>query len=404
MPRFPLAAGVAGCSGMLPVAELSMATLRADESADLEMPGDELHAWLHGLRARGPVVEVPFAGRTAWLVLGHAALTEAFKNEAMFPAGVHYQRVLEPSLGPTFQGRDGAEHHLMRTLATPAFRPRALKGWEDELRPVAHELIDAFAADGRADLVAQFTSLYPFLVITRMLGIPRDCERQFHQWATDMLRFDPAAYKEFTEYMLPAVEARRREPCDDVISGLVQSEVDGRRFSDDEVLAHVRLLFSAGATTTFDATGSLLFALLTVPDLRERVCSETGALDAAVEELLRWETPVAILPRTSLSGGTLAGVDIPPSSQILFGITGANHDPAVFADPERFDLDRDTRRKLTFGLGSHSCPGLHLARQELRVVAEVMLARLPGLELLDVDAARPRGFVLRGSQSLPVRF
>jgi cytochrome P450 len=381
-----------------------MAQRRVDENPDLDKPGDEMHTWLHGLRAEGPVVRVPFGGSSAWLILGHDALAQAFRNETVFPAGEHYRRVLEPSQGPTFQGRDGPEHHVMRALATPAFRPRAVAGWEEELSPVAHELIDAFADAGRADLVAQFTAVYPFLVITRMLGIPRDCERQFHGWARDMLRFDPRANREFTAYLLPVVEERRREPRDDVISGLVQSEVAGRRFSDEEVLAHVRLLFSAGATTTFDGTGSLLFALLTLPEVRERVRTEEGALDRAVEELLRWETPVAILPRLTISGGTIAGVDIPAGAQILFGITGANRDPGVFEHPDRFDLDRDTRRKLTFGLGSHSCPGLHLARAELRVAGETLLSRLPDLALVDLESARPRGFVLRGPRSLEVSF
>jgi len=381
-----------------------MAELRADESPDLAMPGDALHGWLRDLRAQGPVVEVPFAGSTAWLIARHDALTDAFRNESLFPAGEHYRRVLEPSQGPTFQGRDGPEHHRMRTLATPAFRPRALATFEDDLRPLAHELIDDFESARRADLVAQFTAIYPFLVITRMLGIPRDRERQFHRWAIEMLRFDTVANKEFTEYLLPVVAARRRDPRDDVISGLVQSEIDGRRFDDEEVLAHVRLLFSAGATTTYDATGSLLYALLTFPEVRERVRTEVGALDRAVEELLRWETPVAVLPRLTISGGSCAGVEIPPHAQVLFAITGANRDPAVFADPDRFDLDRDSRRKLTFGLGSHSCPGMHLARAEMRVVGQVLLERLPGLALVDSAPARPRGFVLRGPAALPVTF
>jgi len=368
------------------------------------MPGEALHAWLRGLRARGPVVPVRFAGSPAWLIAGHEALTEAFRNEAGFPAGEHYKRVLEPSQGPTFQGRDGREHRVLRELTTPAFRPRALAGWEDELRPIAHELVDGFVASGRADLVAQFTAIYPFLVITRMLGIPRDRERQFHRWATDMLRFDTRANKEFTEYLLPIVAERRREPREDVISALIRSEVGGKTLDDEELLANVRLLFSAGATTTFDASGTLIFAIWTLPEVRERIRAEAGALDRAIEELLRWETPVAVLPRLSLTGATVAGVDVPPDSQILFAITGANRDPDVFEQPDRFDLDRDTRRKLTFGLGSHSCPGLHLARAELRVVAEVLLERLPDLELVDLASARPRGFVLRGPAALHATF
>ena len=147
-----------------------------------------MHAWLHGLRAKGPVVEVPFAGRSAWLIVDHAALRAAFRDEATFPAGEHYRRAIEPSQGRTFQGVDGPEHHVLRTLATPAFRPRALRSFEDELRPLAHELVDRFAAAGRADLVADFTRTYPFLVITRMLGIPREREVAFHGWAEAMLQ------------------------------------------------------------------------------------------------------------------------------------------------------------------------------------------------------------------------
>ncbi|MCH8132275.1 MAG: cytochrome P450 [Myxococcales bacterium] len=381
-----------------------MSKLRADEAAELSFPGPEMHAWLHGLREKGPVVEVPFAGETAWLILSQTALATAFKDERMFPAGEHYKRVLEPSQGPTFQGREGREHHLLRSLATPAFRPRALRSWQDELSPLAHEMVDRFVGEGRVDLVERFTKIYPFLVISRMLGIPPEQEDQFHGWATAMLRFDPEANREFSEYMLPVMAERRRQPGDDVMSGLLHAEVDGRRFSDEEVLAHVRLLFSAGATTTFDALGTLLFALLTHPDVLERVHSEEDALEKAVEELFRWETPVANLPRRTLGGGELAGVEIPPRSMLLFSITGANHDPEFFTEPEVFDIDRDTRAKLTFGLGSHSCPGFHLARNELVEATRVLLERLPELQLEDEEVAQPRGFALRGSQSLPVSF
>ncbi|MGH0033190.1 MAG: cytochrome P450, partial [Myxococcota bacterium] len=378
-----------------------MSKLRADEHASLHYPGDAMHAWLHGLRARGPVVEVPFGGGPAWLVLGHDALTRAFKDEAAFPAGEHYKRALEPSQGRTFQGLDGHEHHVLRSLATPAFRPRALRSWEDELAPLAHELFDRFAGAGRVDLVDRFTRIYPFLVITRMLGIPRDREEAFHGWATAMLRFDAKANAEFTAVLRPLIALRRREPRDDVVSGLLQAEVEGRRMSDEEVLSHVRLLFSAGATTTFDALGNLWSVLLARPDVLERVRGEPDALDRAVEELLRWETPVANLPRLTLSGGELAGVHVPPKSTLLFSITGANRDPAVFPDPDRFDLDRDTGRKLTFGLGSHSCPGLHLARGELRVATRALLDRTADLRLLDAEAALPRGFVVRGPAPRP---
>ena len=380
-----------------------MTALREIDFATEPLPGEELHRALAELRDEGPVAQVRFAGRPAWLILGHPELAAAFKDEAAFPAGEQYRRTIEPIQGRTFESMDGEEHHRVRQLATPAFRSRAIERWEATgLRALAHELIDPLEGETRLDLAERFTRRFTFLVITRMLGIPAEREAEFVGWAHGILSFDRAAARAFTEYALPVVAARRREPRDDVISELVRSELDGRCFSDEEILSHLRLLFSAGATTTHDGLGNLLYALLTHREALEAVRAEPARLGDAVEELLRWETPVANLPRVTLSGTRIAGVDIPPEGTALFGITGANRDPEVFDEPDRFVLGRDTKRKLSFGLGSHSCPGLHLARKEIRVATEVLLERLPGLSLADERAARPRGTTLRGPAALPV--
>jgi cytochrome P450 len=377
--------------------------LREIDFAAEPLPGEELHRAMAALRVEGPVVQVRFGGRPAWLILGHAELTAAFKDEAVFPAGEQYRRTIEPIQGRTFESMDGEEHHRVRQLATPAFRSRAIERWEETgLRALAHELSDALAGETRLDLVERFTRRLSFLVITRMLGIPTEREEEFVGWARGILSFDRAAARAFTEYALPVVAARRREPRDDVISALVRSELDGRRFTDEEILSHVRLLFSAGATTTHDGLGSMVYALLSHPEVLAAVRGEPERLGDAVEELLRWETPVANLPRVTLSGTRIAGVEIPPEGTALFGITGANRDPEVFDEPERFVLGRDTKRKLSFGLGSHSCPGLHLARKEIRVATEVLLERFPRLALADETAARPRGTTIRGPAALPV--
>jgi len=376
---------------------------REIDFASAPLPGEDLHRALSRLREDGPVARVRFGGRRAWLILGHAELTAAFKDEDAFPAGEQYRRTIEPIQGRTFESMDGEEHHRIRQLATPAFRSRAIERWEATgLRALAHELVDGFADRERVDLVACYTRRLAFLVITRMLGIPAEREEAFVGWAQGILSFDRRAARAFTEYALPVVAARRREPRDDVISALAAAELDGRRFSDEEILSHLRLLFSAGATTTHDGLGSMLYALLTHPDALAAVRAEPARLGDAVEELLRWETPVASLPRVTVSGTTVAGVSIPPEGLALFGITGANRDPEVFDEPQRFLLGRDTKKKLSFGLGSHSCPGLHLARKEIRVATEVLLERCPGLALADPDAARPRGTTIRGPRALPV--
>ncbi|MEE4660291.1 MAG: cytochrome P450, partial [Halieaceae bacterium] len=204
----------------------------------------------------------------------------------------------------------------------------------------------------------------------------------------------------------PILADRRRAPRDDVISGLVLADADGHRLTDEEILSNVRLLFTAGASTTVDALGNLLYALLSDRSRWEAVCTTSTLRAGAIEELLRWETPVAILPRMSASEPVeFAGVEIPPGSFCLFAATAANRDPAVFDDPHRYDLHRDVgSRLLSFGPGPRLCPGMHLARKQLAVVLDVLIERLPGLQLSDPQAAQPSGTVLRGPVTLPVRY
>jgi cytochrome P450 len=365
-----------------------------------EFPGAELHATLRKVREEhGPVAPVLFGARPAWIVTGHEELTCAFKDEEAFPAGEWYRRVIEPTQGRTFESMDGPEHHRVRRLATPAFRSQAVARMEAEgLAEIAHELIDAISNTGRGDLVPLFTARFPFLVISRTLGVPRERESEFVGWALGILAFDHRAVRAFTEYLVPVLAERRKRPRDDVISGLLHAEADGHRLSDEDVLSHVRLMFSAGATTTHDALATLVWLLLSDPAAAR---DQPEQLPRVIEELLRWETPVAILPRLCLTGASLGGVEIPPEAQMLFAIAAANRDARVFPEPDRFDPGRDTRRKLSFGLGSHSCPGLHMARANLRVAARVLLERLPRLRLLDGAAAWPRGATLRGSRTLP---
>lgn len=371
--------------------------------AKVDLPGRELHAALAEARERAPVVRVDFGGRKAWLIVGHDALRSAFKDEAAFPAGEWYRRAIEPTQGRTFESMDGPEHHLVRRLATPAFRSRAVSRMEREgLAELAHELVDTLGNEERIDLFPAFVARFPFLVISRMLGVPAEREQDFVSWAAGILRFDGEAAQQFTNTLLPVLEARRKEPRDDVLSELCQVEIEGRRFEDEEVLSHIRLLFSAGATTTMDALGNLLFALFTHPQYLDRARDDMDFLVSTINELIRWETPVAILPRLCLPGTRLAGETIEPEAQVLFAIAGANRDPEVFDDPDRFNPDRDTQAKLSFGLGSHSCPGLHLAHTNIRVAAQVLLERLPRMTLLDEAAALPRGTTLRGPRALPV--
>ncbi|MEZ4216451.1 MAG: cytochrome P450 [Myxococcota bacterium] len=376
------------------------------------LPGDALHAALHAFRARGELAATRFAGRPALVIAGRAALEEAFVDEHAFPGHRMYAASLEPAIGATFISDPDPERHLLfRKLATPAFRSRAVASYEASgLEALADELVDRFEEREELDLVAEFTARFPYLVISRLLGLPRDRESEFHAWALALLghRDDPqtstAARTALTAYLEPILEERRRAPQDDVISELLRAEVDGRRLRDEEIVSHVRLLFPTGGETTHGSLGNLLSALLLHEGAWDRLARDPGAIPRAVAEGLRYDTPIAVLPRLSRSEPVrFRGVDVPPDTWVLFAIAGANRDPAVVPDPDRFDPAREPAPHLVFGRGPKSCPGLHLARRNMTVALEVLVRRLPRLALVDREAAAPRRSVLRAPTALRVR-
>jgi cytochrome P450 len=376
------------------------------------MPGPELHDVLRAYRERAPVMPTRFFGLPAFVITGYAALADAFQDTKAFPPHRMYQSSFEPAIGKSFiPMEDEKQHRLYRKLATPAFRSRAVASYEREgLASLAHELVDRFADRSPVDLIEAFAARFPYLVITRLLGLPRDREDEFHGWALSLLRFrdDPEQARrggeELTRFLAPVVEARRSEPRNDVISELVHATVEGRSLSDEEIASHVRLLFPTGGETTHGALGNLFYALLTQGDAWSRVREDPARAAAAVEESLRWETPIAVLPRMSCSQPIeFDGVDIPSDSWVLFAIAGANRDPAVFPDPDRFDLGREPQGALTFGRGVKSCPGMHLARRNMTVALQVLVERMPQLEIIDREEAAPRRSVLRSPDALWVQ-
>lgn len=373
----------------------------------IEVPG--FHRLLADLRAEGPVAEVNFRGFAAWAVLGHAEVQEAFRDEVVFSPRITQEVNTFPVMGRNLMGMEGAEHRAHRALVSPAFRrvPVA-RSVERILRPLCHELVDDIAADGAADLVASFSSRLPFAVIARLLGIPTEDEPTLKRWALALISYGwdeegaRAASAEFVEYLRPVLAARRRNPSDDLVSTLVNATFDGRRLEEEELFSFLRLLFPAGADTTYLALGSMLTGLLTHPDELAELRADPHRSGGAVEETLRWEGPTALLPRITAVDAVFGGVEIPAGSVVLLGITAANRDPAVFPDPDRFDLDRDNQHHVAFGFGNHFCLGAHLARAEMRVGLEVLLERLDDLRL--EREPRMLGAVLRGPDAVEVRF
>jgi cytochrome P450 len=373
-----------------------------------DVPG--FHAELARLRREHPVARVPFFGGVAYLLTRHADVERAFVDEATFPAEAAYRTHSEPVMGRTLQCMTGEEHTRNRALVSPAFRARLMPGYVTPiLAPTAHRLVDDLVGRDEVDLVATFTQRYPFTVITRLLGIPERGEGDIQRWALGLLTYpwDPdgalAASREFTEYLGPIVAARRQAPGDDLISTLATTEIDGTRLTDEEIFSFVRVLFPAGADTTYLGLGSLLLALLTHPDAMDRVRRDPAARRRAIEEALRWEAPVALMPRFAPTDTDVLGTPIAGGNPILFGVSAANRDPAVFPDPDRYLIDRDPKGALTFGFGMHFCIGAHLARAELATALDVLLERIDDVELVGDDPPPVVGSVLRGPESLPVR-
>lgn len=391
---------------------MSVENLVATDLSTWDLPGLALHKAMDRLRERGPLAAITFLGAPAWLVTDHATLTMAFKDTQQLPPQRAYQLGIMPLIGENFQTMEGERHRLYRKLATPTFRPRMVEQMDSALlSEVANELIDSFSAESEVDIVSAFSERYPYIVIARLLGIPRDEERKFADWVVGLLNFTSnpeRAYRcrdELWSYLDPVIEARRREPRDDIISQLIHDEVDGVKMDDALLKSHIGILFSAGSSTTHDSIGNLLYGLLSTAGSWDEVRDNPALRDGAIEEALRWEPAVSFLPRMSRADqvSRIAGIDIPPESFVFMGIAAANHDPAVYDDPHAFDIHRQDSRKMTFGHGPRMCPGMHLARMNLRATLDVLLERLPQLELLSTADAAPSGTVFRNSSRLPCR-
>ncbi len=309
-------------------------------------------------------------------------------------------------------GMDEPVHGRLRSLVSKAFSQKALARWEDELvGRVGNSLIDRFAANGKADLVKEFTFDYPSRIIAGLLGLPEEDYPQFQRWSISLLSWilNPerglAASAALCEYFAPILRARRAEPKDDLISALAQAEIDGEKLDDEEIYSFLRLLLPAGVETTYRSLGSLLLALLSDPAQLAAIRADRSLLPQAIEEGVRWEPPLLTITRVATRDTELAGVAIPAGSTVMPMLGAANRQEDRYPDPDTFDIFRSPRAHLGWGHGVHVCLGMHLARLEMRTAVNLLLDRLPNLRL-DPDADDPhiRGQVFRSPTSVPVLF
>ena len=360
------------------------------------------------MRQDSPVLGVEQFGRRTYMVTRYDDVATVLRDSETFSSRANAQ--LDAVMGRNIIQMDGREHQKHRQIVQHAFHFKEIATLEQYMDGVVHELIDGFARDGHADLVEQFAESFPIRVIARIVGVPiRDFD-QFKQYAHAIIGFTKdrerglAASRAVREFLLPIIAERRAAPTDDVLSRLVTGEVDGHRLSDEEIVSFLRLLLPAGAETTFRWIGSTLFALLHHPDALAEVLADRTLVAAALEETLRWETPVLFVAREATRPVEVAGVEIPAGGMVSPVIASANRDEAHFPDPDRWDLHRGADDHLSFGGGRHFCLGYHLARMEARTAVDAVLERLPNLRL---DAERPSrilGLAFRSPKSLFVHF
>jgi cytochrome P450 len=313
---------------------------------------------------------------------------------------------------------DPPDHTRLRSLVSKAFTPKMVERLRARIQLIVDERLDAVVArgDGRMDVVTELAYPLPVVIICELLGVPAEDHATFQAWSSELAAsIDPdplvtpeqqvrinAAGDAFLEYFSELIERRRQSLSDDLLSGLIEAEEGGDRLSEDELLGTALFLLIAGHETTVNLIGNGTLALLRNRDQLERLRDDPTLDRHAVEELLRFDSPVQLTQRITLDEYQVGDVTIPKGQNLVPLLGAANHDPAEFADPDRLDLGRENaNRHLAFGGGHHFCLGAALARLEGEVAIPSLVRRFPNLEL-DGNPERRDTFTLRGLTHLPV--
>ncbi|MFI9787372.1 cytochrome P450 [Kitasatospora sp. NPDC051984] len=373
------------------------------------------------LRQRCPVARVPMGGSsgTATVVTSYdqarAALADLqlSKDTNAFFADRPSGRALHPALASTMLNSDPPDHTRLRRLVTRAFTPARVQQLRPAVRTLAEELVDGWSPGDRVDLMEGLAVPLPITVICRLLGVPAADHDRVRRWSLDLLatgdheRIDAASHA-LAEYMAALAAAKRTDPDEALLSALVSARgEDGDGLSELELVSLAVLLLVAGHETTTAAIGNSVLALLQHPDQLALLRSDPGRIPAAVDELLRYDSPVSIATwRWAPKATRLGEAEVPAGSPVFVSPGAANRDPDRFTDPDRLDLDRpDAGSHLAFGHGIHRCLGAPLAQAEIETVLLLLLDRFPGLQLTEPAAqlAWRHSRLVRGLEALPVQ-
>lgn len=372
--------------------------------------------WYARMRERQPVALD--TTRRACDVFGYDGVQRVLSDYAVFSSERGRGGEHGNPLGASIISLDPPRHRQLRSLVTQAFTPRTIARLEPRIAEITTALLDAVAARGEMDIIGDLAYPLPVIVIAELLGIPISDRERFKLWsdaivqgahseagAAVMTTFGPNWYGEMVQYFLRMIELRRHEPRDDLISGLIAAQVEGESLTTQELLGFCILLLIAGNETTTNLIGNAVLCFEDFPEAVDRLRAAPDLLPSAIEEVLRYRSPVQSMFRVSTQAVALDGTTIPADTWVTAWIGSANRDPAQFPDPDRFDITRSPNRHLAFGYGIHFCLGAPLARLEARVALGALLSRfdhirrVPGVQLEPLA-----GNIVYGVRRLPVTF
>lgn len=373
----------------------------------------------HHIREIDPVFWMPHTGPTGgmWLVTRYADVAAVLKDARLSKdvSRIAPADELTP-LDHAMLGKDPPDHTRLRSLAAQAFTPKRIADLEPRIADIVDDLLAPVRANGTLDFIAEFALPLPIIVIAELLGVPPEDRNTFRSWSNDIVRGADAvqgseenarkgqeASIALAGYFRDLIQERRRDPRRDLISGLIEARDAQDRLNETELLGTCILLLIAGHETTVNLLGNGLLALLRHPDQRTRLQRRPEHIPAAVEEMLRFDSPVQRATfRIATETTAIGGKPIKAGQQVSAVIGAANRDPTQFPDPDRFDVTREPNRHLAFGLGIHFCLGAPLARTEARIAFSRIFEKLPNIQLAVAEPAWNANTFLRGLKSLAV--
>ncbi|MFD9463594.1 cytochrome P450 [Streptomyces sp. NPDC060027] len=377
------------------------------------------------LRARGRVHY--YEPTNQWLVPHHADVSALLRDRRLGRTYQHrfthedFGRTAPPPEQEPFHvlndhgmlDLEPPDHTRIRRLVSKAFTPRTVERLKPYVEGLAGELVDRLVEAGGGDLLTDVAEPLPVSVIAEMLGIPESDRAPLRPWSADicgMYELNPSeevagkavrASVEFTEYLRGLIEARRKEPADDLISGLIAAHDEGDRLTEQEMISTCVLLLNAGHEATVNSTVTGWWTLFRHPGQLEALRADHALIPTAVEELMRYDTPLQLFERWVLDDIEIDGTTVPRGAEIAMLFGSANRDAEVFADPGTLDLSRAENPHISFSAGIHYCIGAPLARLELAASMSALLTRAPALRLAEEPVRKPN-FVIRGLESLMV--